>query len=268
MSSSFIETIHAGWALAGRSIKEQIRKHFLGYAWNLIIPILYAVCFVLVKNGLLGKDHSADPQDQWHVLRAFAGMTLFQLWFQILQEMSEIVNRNKGILRGLSIGIIPFVLAILFEGGILLAVRLATIFGAILMLRLSVSWSYLTGLWFVLIVAQILLSAAAIGLLLAPWATLYGDVRKALRAFNLPLVLITPIFYPVVTNTSTPLYWVNLVNPLASPLSAIVDALQGSSPILGGALIVWCCAAFALFVWAAMQMRKHVPTLLERLGSS
>ena len=107
-----------------------------------------------------------------------------------------------------------------------------------------------------------------VGLLLAPWASLYGDVRKALSSISLPLILISPIFYPAAERTGSVLYWLNLVNPVASPLAVLSDALQGKLwSLYSIPLLVWGGLSVALLLWSLMQLRRQVPILLERMGS-
>ena len=85
---------------------------------------------------------------------------------------------------------------------------------------------------------------------------------------NLPLILVSPIFYAAIENTDSALYWLNVANPLASPLAVIADSLQGNeSPFYLLPMLIWGVIAFALLFWSLMKLRRQVPILLERLGS-
>lgn len=256
----------AGYTLALRSIRMQVREHAFGYGWALIIPVLYAICYIFIKRELTGHTGASTAEASWDVLRAFSGITLFQCWMNIVQEMSDFIRRQKGLLRGLNVGPTPFVLAILFEGGLAIVIRAVLIIIAIPILGLSLPTSIISWLWFLASLSALLISAATLGLLLAPWSVLYADVRKGLSSISLPFVLVSPIFYPALENVESAMYWVNLINPIASPLAVISTALQGhvsalySLPMLlagGGGVVV--------MLWSLMLVRRQIPILLERM---
>lgn len=266
MIQTIKKSVGDGWTLAIRSVRTQIQSHLIGYAWNFLIPVIYAICFVFVKQSLsISGEQTSDSSHLWGVIRAFTGITLFHLWFQILKDVSEFIRRNRGILKGLNIGVSPFVLGIVFEGFISLMIRVMTVFIALVLLGLEFPNSILALLWIVSALLGLLSSAVAIGLTLAPWSVLYGDVSKALQSLSLPIILVSPIFYPAVTRTDVPLYWVNMVNPIASPLAVIADSLTGSQTIYGVALFGWFIFSIILLVWSGMHIRQQMPILLERV---
>lgn len=267
MNRKIAAVISAGYALALRSIRLQIQRHALGYAWTFIIPTLYAVCYIYVKRDLTGGAAMTHGEGGLSILRAFAGIMLFQGWFQIVQQMADLIRNQRGMLRGLDVGPGPFILAVAIEGGVALVIRFALILVAIPVLNVTFPIGFLSWLWFIGSMFALILSALAVGLILAPWAALYGDVRKALSSLNLPLVLISPIFYPAVEHYDSMLYWVNVINPLAPPLAIMADAVQGKSwsfyaiPFLG-----WIVLSLILLAWSFSQLHRQIPILLERIG--
>ncbi len=266
MTSLISHALRAGWALASRSVRVQIQGHLLGYAWTMITPVLYAVCFIFIKQSL-GNHDTSDPDHWWSVFRAFTGITLFQLWFQMLRDVSGFISTNRGMLKGLNVGLAPFVVGILFEGLLSMLIRVCTILIALPLLGLTFPKNPYAWLWMDLALGTLLLSALALGLVLAPWSVLYGDVRKALQSLSLPLVLISPIFYQAATRSDLPMFWVNVFNPIASPLAVISEAFRGIPLSYDVVLIGWFGFSFLLLVWGATQTRKQVPILLERMGS-
>jgi len=265
---TLFHTIDSGVTLALRNIRLQMREHALGYAWALIIPMLYAVCYIFIKRELTGHTNESSDQANWDILRAFAGITLFQCWMQMVQEMSNFIRRQRGLLRGLNVGPTPFVLAIVFEGGIAVLIRCVLIILAIPLLGLAFPAGVYPWLVFLICVLALLISAATIGLLLAPWSVLYADVRKALTSMNLPIVLISPIFYPALERSDSVLYWINIVNPLASPLAVLSSVLQGHSGFFYMMpMLVATGTSLLLLTWLLVLLRRQVPILLERMGN-
>jgi len=265
--SVYYKTLFSGWTLALRSIQMQMREHLLGYAWVLIIPALYAICYVYIKRELTGAD-----VDSVHfgvdALRAFTGITLFQFWLQLVRDMSGLIRKQKGMLRGLDISATPFVMAIIFESAVSLAIRTLLIIIAVPILGLSLPIDVIPWLVFLSCLVVLILSASAVGLLLLPWSALYADVSKALSSIMLPMLLISPVFYPAVKDTDSWLFWINSVNPVASPLAIINDLFQSNEYALYLLpMTLWAGAALVLVVWSLSQLKKQVPILLERVGN-
>ena len=245
----------------------QMREHAFGYAWTLIIPMLYAACYIFIKRELTGGSGEQSAEASWDVLRAFAGITLFQFWMQTVQEMCDFIRRQRGLLRGLNVGPTPFVLAVAFEGAIALAIRSLLIIAAIPLLGLAPPSGMSYWLWFFACQLALLTSAITIGLLLAPWAVLYADVRKALSSIGLPIILVSPIFYPAIEQKGGALYWLNIFNPLASPLAVISNVLQGKDSAYMLPMLTASGVFLMLLGWSLLLLRRQVPILLERMGS-
>ncbi len=268
MGNNFRATVSSGWTLAWRNIRMQVREHLLGYAWVLLIPMMYAVCYVFIKRELMGNASLEGAEAGWDTLRAFTGITLFQFWIQLVQGMSELVRKQKGMLRGLNIGATPFVLAIVFESALALLIRSLLIIIAIPLLGLSFPQSIISWVLFIGSLFALQLTAISIGLILLPWSALYADVRKALSSITLPMLLISPVFYPAVKDTNSWLYWVNCFNPVASPLAVLADAFQtGTYGLYLMPMMIWSALALLLICWSLLKLRRQVPILLERVGN-
>lgn len=259
------ESIRAGFTLARRSVRLQIKEHALGYAWALLVPMLYAACYIFIKRQLSGPSEAAHGG--WDVLRAFMGITLFQLWMHMVQETSGVIRRNKGFLRGMNVGPTPFVLAIGMEGLLSLVIRFVLIALAIPLLGLS--WPVQPQSWLFISVAlaTLILSATAIGTLLAPWAAIYADVRKALASVSLPVILLSPIFYPAVEAWGTPLFWMNIVNPIGASLATLNASFQGMPTIYELPLLCVGAIFLAVNAFGLRQLSRQVPIVLERIGN-
>lgn len=260
------QTLNSGIALARRSISIQMKQHALGYAWALITPMLYAGCYIFIKSHLAGGNDVSPADGNWDLLRAFAGVTIFQWWMHTIQEMSEFLRRNKGLLRGINVGAIPFVLSVVFESLIGLLIRVALILISVPVLGLSFPVMVTSWLWIAASLAALLISAVSIGTILAPWSALYADVRKGLASVGLPMILVSPIFYPAFEQASGGLFWLNCINPLAGPLAVTAKALHDMGSVYMIPLMVSTTVFFILSIWSLRLLRRQVPILLERMG--
>ncbi|MFG0826861.1 ABC transporter permease [Pseudomonas sp. CJQ_7] len=257
---------NSSFALARRSVTMQIKQHALGYAWTLIIPMLYAGCYIFIKQQLNGGG-AHTVEGWWDVIRAFAGITLFQCWMHQVQETSDFIRRNRGLLKGMSVGPIPFVLAIAIEGVIALVIRVILIVIAVPVLGLSLPTDWYAWFSFFFSLVALLASATMLGLLLAPWAVLYADVRKGLSSIGLPLILISPIFYAALEKTSGGLFWINVVNPISAPLAVIARSLRGEDSVYLLPMMIAFGVSILVLSWLFRSLGRQVPILLERMGN-
>ena len=261
------EVFKAGGTLAQRTIRIQILENALGYAWTLITPAIYAICYIFVKRELAGESGANGEDESWEIIRAFGGISLIQAWMQVAQEMAGMVRKHKGMLRGLEIGTAAFVFGVIIEGAVGFLIRIILILIAVLLLGLSLPQDLALWGWILLSVTCIHLSACAIGLLLAPWASLYGDFRKGLGSLNLPLILISPVFYEAIQKTDSFLYWINAINPVGSQLAVLSESLQNyPTSIYYLPLVGWFIFGAVLLYSAHILLRKQLPIILEKMG--
>ncbi|MEP5764927.1 MAG: ABC transporter permease [Halieaceae bacterium] len=271
MNAAKYQNLHksliAGWTLGARSVNIQVKEHMLGYAWNFIIPVIYAICYVYVRQAVLGNRSIVEPADWWDIIRVFSGLTLFQAWYQCLQDMSAFISKNRGMLRGMNVGVSPFIIAVALEASLSFVIRFITIITAILVLGVDLSLSSSEWMWVIGCLFALILSSIAMGMLLSPWAVLFADVRKALQSLSLPLVLITPIFYPAVVDPAYSIYWIEIANPLASPLIVLQHTLSGEGPVFANVMVSWVLLSIFIIWMSAIHIQKQVPILLERMGN-
>lgn len=259
-------TLKAGFTLARRSILLQMKEHALGYTWALLVPMLYAGCYIFIKRQLSDSDLSGASHN-WDVLRAFTGITFIQLWMHLVQETSGFIRRNKGFLRGMNVGSAPFVIAIALEGALSCLIRGVLVTAAIPILGLTLPHAVLDWAWVLIAAVSLLLSATAIGLLLAPWAAIYADIRKALASISLPIILLSPVFYPAIEVAGSPLFWLNTLNPVGAPLAVLNAAYQGQGTIYASYMLGAGLISIMLSFLTLRKLELQLPIVLERIGN-
>lgn len=266
MIPRILNHIKAGWFLGMNKIRLQTKEHALGYGWAILTPVIYAVFFIIVKQSIVEQAFD-EITKSWDILRAFLGVSLFQAWVQLVQEMSELVRSKRSLLQGMFLSEKPLVFAVVFEACFGLAIRVATIIGAVFFLGLAFPENFSAWGWLLISLIVLLVSATAIGLALAPWAALYPDVGKSIRSMNMPLLLLSPIFYSATTQVGSVLFVINCVNPLAPILATILDALEGNVPFYRYILCLWLVLGGGIGFFAVRQLQKQIPILLERMGT-
>lgn len=261
-----INSLHIAASIARKNFLKMIRENLLGLLWLILTPLLYSVFFLLVKNSIGGEEISHEELKS-SAFNAFIGLLLIQLWFQIVQDTANIVRKNRNTLRSLNINILPFILAISLEAMIYLLIRIV-----IIALALAAFQPTMTPYNFGLVPLGIaalgfLTTSLFIGLLLAPWATLFSDVRSFLTSALMPTALLSPIFYFPVTEQGSFLYWVNHILPFASIQSVISDMLFKGETLYALPLVIWTGVSFIGALILALLIKHQTPILLERLGN-
>ena len=261
-----ISNFHIAFSVLRKNFIKMLRENFLGLLWLFLTPLLYSIFFLLVKSSISGHDVSYD-QLKTSAFNAFIGLLLIQLWFQIVQDTANVIRKNKNSLRSLNITVSPFILAIGLEAGVYLLIRILIIFLALVVfqaVRIPIGSHVLL---LCLAAACFMSTSLFVGLLLAPWATLFSDVRSFLSSALMPTALLSPIFYFPVTEKGSFLFWVNHVVPFASIQSVVSDVLFKRDTLYLLPLGVWTVVGLIGTLAFARLIKYQTPILLERLGN-
>lgn len=258
--------LHVALSVARKNFTKMIRENLLGLLWLFLTPFLYAIFFLLVKNSISGNQISSE-EIKISALNAFIGLLLIQLWFQIIQDTANVIRKNRNALRSLDVSVMPFVLAVALEAVVYLLIRIVIIVLALIFFGPT---TVLTGFDCALLglsVVGYLSTGLFLGLLLAPWATLFSDVRNFLSSALMPVALLSPIFYFPVVEKGSFLFLVNHVIPFASIQSVVSDSLFKGETIYHLPLLIWSMASFiGMFIFGFL-IKQQTPILLERLGN-
>jgi lipopolysaccharide transport system permease protein len=253
-------------SIAKKNFTKMVRENLLGLLWLFLTPLLYSVFFLLVKSSISGENVSSNEL-RMSAFNAFIGLLLLQLWFQVIQETANIIRKNKNSLRSLNVSVTPFLLAVLIEAIVYLLIRIVIILLAFLIFDIDRSLSGMNVAILTLVGFSYILTCLFIGLLLAPWATLFSDIRSFLSSALMPVALLSPIFYFPVNESGSFLFWVNHLVPFASIQAVISDLLFRGETMYLLPLVIWSSVSFVgIFIFAAL-LKQQTPILLERLGN-
>lgn len=264
MKYKLAQLLATALVLALNSLRSKARKRVLGYSWEFLSPVIYAVCFLLVKTSISTSSNQTEDH-LISVLRAFMGITLMQAWVQMLQQIAGFIPHYRGLLRGMTISEKPLILSLVFEQAFGLAIRFLMVVIAFLVLGPALPSTWGSWGWIAVTLMGLVLSAVALGLIIAPWAALYPDFGMAIRSAMLPLILLSPVFYAATREPSLPLFWLNCGNPMASVLATLMDALLGEPPFYRYVLLGWLAFSAGLLTFGFRKLKSQIPILLERL---
>ncbi len=252
-----------GWQLAMRGLAVSYRNSKLGYLWLVLQPAAYAGIFVIIKFGMRGAGFDVDTGHVAPALFALVGMTLYQAFFEALNEQIDAIRRSRDVLKTLRVPAEAFFLAPLITSLVSLFIRLALIAIFLLIFQPALP----TTAWFFPLTAiGVVFVGCALGYVLLPFASLYQDIRRTVQSMTLGALLLSPILYPATTNTDSLLHIINVYNPLAALVATARDVLFDGSFVLLDAAIGWLIAGVIATAVMSLIVRAVLPILVERVA--
>jgi lipopolysaccharide transport system permease protein len=247
------------WRLLVRDISAQYRQSLLGVVWAFVPPIVTAFGLVMARNtGIINIAETNLPYPAYVMF----SMALWQTFVEALNAPIAAVGQAKPMLAKINFPREAIVLAKLGEVFFNFGIKSILILALFLWFQIPITWNILLS---PVALVHLIVLGAAIGLLLAPIGTLYGDVSKALGVVVAPWLLLTPVIYPVPKDG-----WfgaiVNL-NPV-TPLLVTTRELA-TTGIISDPLGFWIASGIAvvvlLFAW--VMYRLSMPFVIERMSS-
>jgi lipopolysaccharide transport system permease protein len=259
MCHDLLASRELAWRLLVRDISAQYRQSLLGVFWAFVPSVATALGLVLARNtGIVNIAETELPYPAYVMF----SIALWQTFVEALNGPIAAVSQSKSMLTKIKFPHEAIVLAKLGEVFFNFGIKSILILGLFLWFRISVTWSALlapVGL------VHLVMFGTAIGLLLAPIGTLYGDVSKVLSLVIASWLLLTPVIYPVPKDG-----WfgaiVNL-NPV-TPLLVTVRELA-TTGVISDPMGFWVASGIALvtLLFAWVVYRLAMPFVIERISS-
>jgi lipopolysaccharide transport system permease protein len=247
------------WRLLVRDVSAQYRQSLLGFLWAFVPPVVTAFGLVLARNtGVINIAETDLPYPAYVMF----SMALWQTFVEALNGPIAAVSQAKSMLAKINFPREAIILAKLGEVFFNFGIKLILILGLFLWFRIPITWNILLA---PVALIHLVILGTAIGLLLTPIGTLYGDVSKLLALVIAPWLLLTPVIYPIPKGG-----WfgaiVNL-NPV-TPLLVTTRELA-TTGVVSDPMGFWVASAIALvgLLVAWLMYRLTMPFLVERLSS-
>jgi lipopolysaccharide transport system permease protein len=221
------------WQLTRRDVEGRYRGSFAGLLWTFFNPLimlaLYTLVFGVITNGAKG-DLSAAGVTKF-AIELFAGLIVFNFFSECVNRAPFLVLSNANYVKKVVFPLETLswtaVAAALFHACIgLLAL---SILYALVHLRLH--W---TLFFFPTVFVPVALLAAGFTFFLSALGVYVRDVSQAVAIFNMLIMFLSPIFYPItgVPRVLRPFFYLNPISFAVDQLRAV--ALRGELPYWSG----------------------------------
>lgn len=176
------------WNLTRREVKVRHKNSFLGFAWNLMNPLLYLVIFSLVFSVIL--PNGGIPR---YALNLLAGLLVYDLFAAGVTGATSSVVANSHLVQKIWFPREVLPVAAVAANLVPFASRFAILGIGLAIFRQSPEWSML---WLLIPAVIICLTmAVGLGLLLSAANVFFRDVQHFLELALLALFWFTPIVY-------------------------------------------------------------------------
>jgi len=246
------------WRIFVRDISSQYRQTFLGYVWAFLPPLISSVTFIFLNSqGIIQVTGTGIPYPAF----ALMGTLLWQVFMDALQSPIQSTAQAKPMLAKINFPREAILLAGSYLVGLNFMIRL------VLLIIVMLWWQVIPGIGLALFIPAVIAlftCGLAIGLILAPIASLYGDVSRAISIITQFWMLLTPVVYPPLTTglAGTLVAW-NPVSPLI--VTARESLTNQPFTMLPQFFIVFGASVVLLFI-AWFVYRVAMPHIIVRLG--
>jgi len=225
-------TLSLAWMLARRDLKNRYATSYAGIAWNVMVPLLYAlinvVVFSILMNGRMGERYGNLPFSLFYFVP-------FALW----AFFAEVIGRSTSILREYGY----LINKIAFPFWVLPLVPLASaflnqliLFGIVAILMIAKGVTPASSAWlFVAIWAISVVVTVGMAFAVSAMAMYVPDLAQIVPVGVNILFWLTPILYPATLVETHGALWVRSLIMELNPFSYIVEmarqSIFGSAPV-------------------------------------
>lgn len=238
--------------LARRNIRSQYAGSSLGLFWALIEPLILATAFIFLRrNGMIAVGEISLP----YPVYAVCGVLVWQTCCDGLTGSMNSIASMRPVLKTAQIGTVDVIGSTLLSMGffhvfrLVIAVCTAVAFGIHDPMGLGV---------FVALSFVPLFFGMIIGILVAPFAEIYSDIKILVAASLRPLLFVSGVIIPIPATYS----FLHTFNPIAVSISAARNGLVGLDNEDFALLAVWVGVMLLLFCLSFFVFRRALRVVL------
>ncbi|MCH7960044.1 MAG: hypothetical protein IID08_07935 [Candidatus Hydrogenedentes bacterium] len=265
MLSGVVRSRYMGYRLFLRDLRAEYSRVAFGVFWDFVDPLVLGVIFYfLMQLRVINAGELSMP----YALFVIYGLLLYRTFSESVTLSLDVMHRSRTILTQLRLPPEALLLAVLFR------VLFNSTFRVAVMLAFSIALystaaaegqSALSLVGFAKFLAcypLLILAGMSIGVFLAPFNVIYGDVGRATRILLFPLRYATPVLYAI--PTAYPFNWVNALNPVSAILSGLRSLATSNTISDVGDLFARSGLFAVLFFVGWVLFHISIPVLAER----
>jgi lipopolysaccharide transport system permease protein len=246
------------WRLFVRDTRAQYRQTLLGYVWAFLPPLVASMTFIFLNSqGIISIKGTTIPYPAF----AMIGTLLWQIFLDALQSPSGAIALAQPMLARINFPREAIIVAGLYKVVFNFLIRLVLLLGVMFLWRIVPGAGLLL---FLPATVALIICGTAIGMILVPIGSLYGDIGRAIPMGTQFWMLLTPVLYPART-TGLAGFLANW-NPASPLITTARDSLTNQPlSMLPAFFAVFGISLVVLFLgWIAYRI--SMPHLVARMG--
>ncbi|MCE5231169.1 ABC transporter permease [bacterium] len=225
------ESRYIAWRLFVKDLKSEYSRSVFGVVWDFVDPLVLALIFyALWLVGIIRVTNLAIPYPLFIVF----GFLLYQTFVEAVLMPMFIQERSRALMAHVKLRPESMILAVIYRLLFNHGIRVMILLGFAMFL-LRPAWlggsaagphfSVVGFLTFIACSPLLILAGMSVGLVLAPFHMIYGDVGRGTQIILNPLRYASPVMYQIPNLTWQ--FWLMTLNPIA----AILDSLRSVATV-------------------------------------
>jgi lipopolysaccharide transport system permease protein len=246
------------WILFLRDLKAQFRQSYLGYIWLFLPPVLTTgVWLFLNSQKVMVVAETNIP----YPLFVIIGSVVWQTFVKLIQAPMASFEQGRPVFMKLKVPPMAFIAAGTARALFDFAIYAAVLIPVFIVFRTMPPW---TVLLLPIVVLSMVSMGTVIGLLLAPFGSLYTDLKIAVPIVLSFLMYLAPVVYPPPQSGLAGV--VVAYNPMTPILMCTRDLLTtGALDFLPSTVVILVCSGL-LSVMGIVGLKVTMPHLVARMG--
>lgn len=246
------------WRLFVRDLSAQYRQTFLGYIWAFLPPLVASLTFIYLNSqGIIRIEGTGIPYPAFVMI----GTLVWQIFVDGIQCPLTAINSGRAMLAKIN-----FPREALLMAGLYMVLFNAAIRLMMVALVMSI-WKVMPGpgiVIFPVAVVSLLAAGFAVGLVILPLGSLYGDISRGIPIIAQFWMLLTPVVYPPRTEGLAGI--LTTWNPVAPLVATAREALCNQDLTLMVPFAIVTCVSILLVFLGLLAFRLVMPLIIERMG--
>lgn len=250
-------SLSLAWMLAKRDLKNRYATNYAGIAWNVLVPLLYAlinvVVFSILMKGRMGERYGNLP----FALFYFVPFALWSFFAEVIGRSTYILREYGYLINKIAFPfwVLPLVpLASAFLNQLILFFIVAAMMIAKGMAPASSAYLFVM-VWGISVVLTV-----GLAFVVSAVAMYVPDLAQIVPVGVNILFWLTPILYPATLVETQGAFWVRSLIMELNPFSYIVEmsrqSVYGTSPVSLHALLGLAIFSAAVLAFGLVVFRK------------
>lgn len=246
------------WILFLRDLRAQYRQSLMGYVWLFVPPLVTSFVWFFLNNQKIIQVETEVPYPVFVLI----GTTIWSSFIPLIQKPLAGFIEGKPVFMKLKVPPEAFIASAVMRAVFELLIRISILIPVLFLFKVSIPS---TAWIFPLALLSIILLGTALGLILVPVGSLYGDVGNAVGAFIGVLMYSAPVVYPIPEGDGllgTIMKW----NPLTPGIALSRDVITTGSTVWVLPALIYSAVSVLVIFLSILLIRITLPHLVARMG--